>query len=81
MMLELVIAFAVGILTLGILTKSLAWPFKFFRTFITNSIAGAIMLWVVTLFGVPIKINIVSALIAGVFGIPGIVLVIAYTYL
>ncbi len=81
MMLELVIAFAVGILMLGILMKLMALPFKFFWKFISNSIAGAIMLWVVTLFGVPIKINIVSALIAGVFGIPGIVLVIAYTYL
>lgn len=81
MMLELVIAFAVGILILGVLMKLMALPLKFFWKFITNSIAGAIMLWVVTLFGVPIKINIISALIAGIFGIPGILLVIAYTYL
>ena len=81
MMVELLVAFVVGILMIGVLLKLLSLPLRLFWKFITNSIAGAIMLWIVTLFGVPIKINIISALVAGIFGIPGILAVIAYTYL
>ena len=80
-MLELIVSFAIGIILLGILLKLLAIPLRLMWKFITNSIAGALMLWVVTLFGIPIKINIISALVAGIFGVPGVLAVIAYTYL
>lgn len=80
-MLELVVAFAIGIILLGILLKLLSIPLRLMWKFITNSIAGALMLWVVSLFGVAVKINIISALVAGIFGIPGVLAVIAYTYL
>ena len=80
-MLELIVAFAVGLILIGILLKMLALPFHLFWKFITNSIAGAVMLWVISLFGIPVKINIISALVAGIFGIPGVLAVIAYTYL
>ncbi len=80
-MLELIVSFAIGIILLGILLKLLSIPLRLMWKFITNSIAGALMLWVVTLFGIPIKINIISALVAGIFGVPGVIAVIAYTYL
>ncbi len=80
-MLELVAAFALGIILIGVLLKLLSLPLKLMWKFITNSLAGAVMLWVVSLFGVPIKINIISALVAGLFGLPGIIAVILYTYL
>lgn len=80
-MLELVIAFSVGLIILGVLVKLMSIPLRWFWKFITNSIAGAIILWVISLFGVPIKINIISALIAGAFGVPGVVLIVLYTYL
>lgn len=80
-MIELVVAFAVGLILIGVVLKLMSLPFKLFWKLLTNSIVGAIMLWIVTLFGIPIKINIVSALVAGFFGVPGIIAVIAYTYL
>jgi len=80
-LLELVIAFTVGLLILYVFFKLVSIPFKFLKWFITNSLVGAFCLWVVTLFGVPVKINIVSALVAGTLGLPGVLLVIAYTYL
>jgi len=80
-MLELVVAFAVGIILIGVLLKLLSLPLKLMWKFITNSVAGAVMLWVVSLFGVPIKINIISALVAGIFGLPGVIAVIVYAYL
>ena len=80
-MLELVVAFVIGIILLGVLLKLLTLPLRWLWKLVTNSLAGAVMLWVVSLFGVPIKINIISALVAGIFGIPGVLAVIAYTYL
>ena len=78
---ETIIAFAVGVILLGIVLKIVALPFKFLKWFITNSVAGALLLWLVALLGVPVKINIVSALIAGALGLPGVLIIIAYTYL
>jgi len=80
-MLEFVVAFAVGLILLGILLKLLSLPFRLVWKFITNSVAGAVILWVVSLIGIPVKINIISALVAGVFGVPGVLAIIAYTYL
>ena len=80
-MLEFVVAFAVGLILLGILLKLLSLPFRLMWKFITNSVAGAVILWVVSLIGIPVKINIISALVAGVFGVPGVLAIIAYTYL
>ena len=78
---ETIIAFAVGVILLGIVLKIVALPFKFLKWFITNSVVGALLLWLVALLGVPVKINIVSALIAGALGLPGVLIIIAYTYL
>ena len=79
--LHLVIAFAVGLIVLGLLIKLLSIPFRWFWKFITNSIAGALILCVISLFGVPVHINIISALVAGAFGVPGVILIVLYTYL
>ena len=79
--LEAVVAFAVGLLFLFIFIKIVSIPLRFLKWFITNSVVGAILLYIVTLLGVPLKINIISALVAGVLGLPGVLLIIAYTYL
>ena len=80
-MIELVVAFAVGMIVLCLVAKLIALPFKLLWKFIKNSIVGAILLWVVTLFGVQVKINILTALIAGVFGIPGVIAVVVFQHL
>ena len=78
---ENLIAFVIGIVILGVIIKIITIPFKLFWKFIVNSIVGALMLWIVSLFGIPVKINIVSSLIAGVLGVPGVLIIILYTYL
>ena len=80
-MLETIAAVIIGIILICILAKLVSLPFKLLWKLISNSIVGAIMLWVVTLFGVPIKITFLHALIAGVFGIPGVIAVILLTYM
>ena len=78
---ENLIAFVIGVIILGVIIKLITIPFKLFWKFAVNSIAGALMLWIVSLFGIPVKINIISSLIAGVLGIPGVIMIILYTYM
>ena len=80
-MFEMIIAFAVGIIILCLIAKIISLPVKLLWKFITNSLIGAVMLWVVNLFGAGIPIDIVRALIAGIFGIPGVLLILIYQHL
>ena len=73
----------IGIIILCLFTKLLKWPIKI----IINGIIGVIFLYIVNfiiinlnLFGINVNfslpINPISALIAGFFGIPGVVVLI-----
>ncbi len=72
-MFELITAFAVGIIVLCLIAKIISIPAKILWKLITNSLVGAVMLWIVSLIGLQVKINFFTALIAGVFGIPGVI--------
>ena len=67
---EIIGSFIVGIIVLFILLRVLSLPFRIAWKLITNSIVGALMLWVVNLFGLGIEITFFKALIAGFFGVP-----------
>ena len=73
---DIVAGIAVGIIVFAILGKLIALPFRILWKLITNSIVGAIILWVINLFGVGIKITFLKALIVGILGIPGVILVL-----
>ena len=73
---ELVVAFAIGLIVLCLIGKIVSLPLKFLWKMITNSIVGAVMLWIVNLFGAGIQITFIKALVAGVFGIPGVLVVV-----
>lgn len=78
---EAVIALAIGIVVLCMFGKIISMPMHLLWKLITNSIAGTIMLWIVNLFGAGIKITFMKALIAGILGIPGVILVWVLSYL
>ena len=68
--LEVFIAPIIGILIIWGLIKLINLPFWILK----NSIIGAVMLYISNFIGIfTIKITFVHALIAGVFGIPGII--------
>ncbi|MDY5716838.1 MAG: pro-sigmaK processing inhibitor BofA family protein [Selenomonas sp.] len=73
---ELVVAFAIGLIVLYLIGKIVSLPVKLLWKMITNSIVGAVMLWIVNLFGAGIQITFIKALVAGVFGIPGVLVVV-----
>ena len=77
-MLEFVAAIVLGIVAICIIAKLVALPFKILWKLISNSVVGAVVLWVLSLIGVPVQINFFSALVAGLFGLPGVIAVVIY---
>ena len=76
----LVIAFFVGLLILCVFTKIFSMPLKILWNCIYNSIIGAIVLYIINFLGfVYIPINFITALIAGIFGVPGVLVLAIYS--
>ena len=75
---QLVLYGVIGIVILFILLKILKWPIKI----LVNGIFGVILLYLVNLVGAEynfyIGINVVTALIAGILGIPGVAALIIF---
>ena len=80
-MLDIIAALAAGLLILLIAAKLLSLPFRLLKKFIINSVIGAVLLSVVTLLGLSVTINILTSLVAGIFGVPGVVAVLAWSYI
>lgn len=74
-MIESIVGLLAGVLILAALIFFIELPFKI----IWNSIVGGVILWLVNLTGlITIKITFIHALIVGVFGVPGLVLLAIY---
>jgi inhibitor of the pro-sigma K processing machinery len=74
----IIVAFAVGMLALCIIGKLVKLPVELLIKFVSNSVVGALMLCVVNVFGLGIQITILKALIAGILGIPGVLLIVIW---
>lgn len=70
---SVVVSFAVGLLAICLIIRLLKWPVELLLKFVSNSVCGAILLFIVNLFGAGIEITVLKALLAGVFGIPGVI--------
>ena len=74
-MIEIGVGLVAGLLIILALKFFIELPFKI----IWNSIIGAAILYLVNLTGIlTIKITFIHALIVGVFGVPGLVLLAIY---
>lgn len=74
-MIETAIGLIAGILIILALKFLIELPFKL----IWNSVIGAAILYLVNFTGlIAIKITFIHALIVGVFGVPGLILLVIY---
>ena len=65
----------IGVAIIFLLIKLVSLPFWLLK----NSIIGAIMLYIINFIGIfTIKITFIHCLIAGVFGIPGVIALLIY---
>ncbi|MBP2651627.1 MAG: sigmaK-factor processing regulatory protein BofA [Firmicutes bacterium] len=79
---NVIIAYIFGIFLIYLVGKIFVMPIKFVFRLIYNAIIGGIMLWVVNFIGgyfdFIVAINPITALVAGILGIPGVVLLILF---
>lgn len=75
-------AFIIAILAIYFVGKIFTLPIRIIWKLIYNGVIGGIMLWIVNLiggsFGFTIGINVMSALVAGFLGIPGVILLVLF---
>lgn len=78
--LNVIVAFALGVLLIYLIGRVMLIPLKLVFKLIMNGIIGGIVLWVINYFGAYINIHIplnpITALIVGFLGIPGVVLLL-----
>ena len=81
----IVLAWVAGVLIVLALGKALLLPMKVILKLIINGVLGGIAIFLINLLGQPIgffiPLNIVSALVAGILGLPGIILMVILKYL
>ncbi len=72
-----VAAFGIGLLILWLICKLLKVSLKIIWKLVVNALIGALILVVFNLigglFGLVVPITFLSALVAGVFGVPGVI--------
>lgn len=75
-----IIVLILAVVAVIVVAKLLAWPFKKIIKLGINCVIGAVMLLLVNYFGaaigITVNLNIITALVAGVFGIPGVIFLI-----
>ena len=78
----LLAAVVVGII---LLIKLLSAPFRKIIKLLLNALMGFVMLYAVNFFGafigIELDVNLISALVAGFLGVPGIVLLVVLKFL
>lgn len=77
------IAFFLVIAILILLAKFFSKPMKILFKLIINSVVGAIILIIINYFGarfgIVIGINLITILVAGILGVPGVIFLILYS--
>lgn len=75
-----IISIGIALVVAFILFKVVKFSIKWF----INGVVGVILLWIFNFFGaafgITIGINIFTALIAGVFGVPGVIIMALFNY-
>lgn len=78
--LNYIIAFTFGILVLFILVRLLYLPMRMIMRFLGNTVMGGILLALFNLagayWGLQIGLNVITAIIIGFLGVPGIILLL-----
>ena len=81
----ILLAYALGIFALYVVGYMFLVPIKIILRLLINSIAGAISIvainWIGSYWGIHISLNVISAVIIGVLGVPGAVLLAVYHYI
>ena len=74
------LSFLVALIVLFLVLKIIAAPIKIIIKLMINALAGGVVLFLINMigasFGFILDINWITSLIVGIFGVPGVILVI-----
>ena len=80
-----ILAFFFGAIVIYLLARLLYFPLRIFFRFLINTLAGGLLLALFNIigafWGVQIGLNVVTALIVGLMGVPGVVLLLILQHL
>lgn len=80
-----IIIIAAIVLAVIIVLRLLAKPIRFIFKMLINTVLGFILLWLINFFGggigISLDLSLLNALVVGVLGIPGVLLLLAIRYL
>ena len=78
MTLQFGITFIIAIAVLFIVLKILSLPMKLIIKLVVNGLIGGVVIWIINLigasFGFAITLNWITALVVGILGIPGVII-------
>lgn len=81
----ILLAYALGIFALYVVGYMFLVPIKIILRLLINSAAGAISIvlinWIGSFWGIHISLNLLSAVLVGVLGVPGAILLGIYHYI
>ena len=84
-MFSLLLMIAAGTFLFWLLIKLFLKPIRWVFKLLINTAVGFVVLWVLNFFGdffgVSLGLNWINALVVGVFGLPGVVLLLLLKYL
>ena len=84
MNLSFILTFLATILVVYIVLKILSLPMKLIIKLLINALIGGIVIWVINLIGAnfdfALTLNWVTALIVGILGIPGVIILLIWHF-
>ena len=82
---SVIIVIAAIVLGVIIVLRLLAKPIRFIFKLLINTVLGFVLLWLVNFFGgglgIALELSLLNALVVGVLGIPGVLLLLAIHFL
>ncbi|MBR1884031.1 MAG: pro-sigmaK processing inhibitor BofA family protein [Clostridia bacterium] len=77
--------FVACIVAVVIIAKIFSWPFKLLIKLVVNILLGGIMLFALNflgaMIGITLPINWITATVAGLLGLPGVILLIIFSFI
>ncbi len=82
---SVIIVIAAIVLGVIIVLRLLAKPIRFIFKLLINTVLGFVLLWLINFFGgglgIALELSLFNALIVGLLGIPGVLLLLAIHFL
>ena len=82
---SVIVVIAAIVLAVIVVLRILAKPIRFIFKLLINTVLGFVLLWLINFFGggigIALELSLINALIVGLLGIPGVLLLLAVHFL